>query len=227
MTGTDVDTAVQAILGDSARGHWSLAQIQQWIHEGEVEHAIAAPASVTHTVNLSPTAASATQQLPAQYSKLLDIVQNMGADGSTPGRAITFTSLDRLRAVKPNWRTETGSEVRHFMRDERDERTYFLWPTPADSIKVESIVMALPVPLTALSDVLTVGDAYLGSMTDYVLHRAYASDAEDAQNANLSTMHFAAFAQKLGIKTTNWKAASPVRNSGESPTYPVVAKEGQ
>jgi hypothetical protein len=226
MQASAVDAGVQAVLEDASREHWTLANIYQWIYEGELVLAEFAPKALTQTVDITLTSREVKHALAVGHSKLIDVTHNLGSDGTTPGRAITFTGLDRLQAVRPSWRSEEGSYVRHFMVDERDPRTWYTWPLVASTWHVEARVIVAPAVVTALTDTLATDESYLPALIDYVLHRAYAKDAEEAANGQLSGAHYAAFASKIGMKIQKWAAASPARNSGESPQYPVVEKTG-
>jgi hypothetical protein len=226
MLGSDVDAGVQAVLNDSAREHWTLTNIKQWIYEAELVLGEFAPRALTRTVDITIASGEVTHALDTDYAKLLEVVANMGADGETPGRAISYTALDRLAAVKPKWRIERGPAIRHYMTDERDQRTWYTWPGVASEWHVEARVILAPQIISGLTDTLAADDSYLPAMIDYALHRAYAMDAEEAMNLQLAGAHYGAFASKIGMKIQKWSSAGPGRNSGESPQYPVSEKTG-
>jgi hypothetical protein len=65
---------------------------------------------------------------------------------------------------------------------------------------------------------LSIPDIYADPLLNYVLYRAYAKDAEFAQNQQLSASYLQIFQGMLGIKTQKDAAYSPDLNSkGASP----------
>jgi hypothetical protein len=197
-----------------------------WLHQGEIEILTHAPTAGATTANLEIEGGQVQQTLPVQYWALLDITTNLGIAGTTQGRDITRTSLDRMQAAKPSWRRDRSREVRHYMQDERDERTFYVWPALQATAVVEARLVVQPVLSSDLADVLTVGDKWLNAMVDYVLYKAFSQDGEEASNLDRAMTHYMAFAQTIGLKLQKRAKAGPGGNAPQNPAYPLTEKNG-
>lgn len=78
---------------------------------------------------------------------LPELVRNMGADGTTPGRAIP-PPADRQRfdAIYPDWHASTGTSVRQWFYNPQDPLTFMVYPgvAPGESVWVDAHVVAPP-----------------------------------------------------------------------------------
>lgn len=224
MTGDDIKADVQAILVDTGI-QWSEANLLLWINAGGRDIATFKPKATTLRQDITLAANVTKQALPAGAIQVLDLTCNMGADGATPGRAITVVAADRLAAARPGWRGDKGDVVKHLVIDDRDPKAFIVWPAPKTALHVEGLVHNQFTPITALAQTISLDDSYRNALGEYVLHCAYAMEGEDI-DVGLSAAHYAKYAQIIGIQIKQQKRASAAANSAEAPTYPANDKAG-
>lgn len=222
MKGDDIISDVQAVL-DDAGIQWDPVRILLWINAGGRDIATYKPKATTVRQNVQLAAGVTKQAMPAGTIAVLDLFANMGANGATPGRAITVVSEDRLRAVRPGWRSEQGDAVKHLVQDDRDGSGYAVWPAPKTALYVEALLHKQYVPIVLAADTIGLDDSYRNALNEYVLHMAYAMEG-DALNVQLAEAHYAKYAQIIGIQIKQQKRASAAANSTENPVFPVVDK---
>jgi hypothetical protein len=224
MTGDNIKADVQAVL-DDAGIQWADANLLTWINAGGRDIASYKPKATTLRAAITLTSGVSKQALPAGAIAVLDLTVNLGTSGTSIGRAITPVSEERLRAVRPGWRADTGAAVKHLVQDDRDAGFFTVWPAPNAALQVEALLHKHYTPIAALGDTLTLDDSYRNALGEFVLHMAYAMEG-DSMSAELSAAHYAKYAQTIGIQVQRQKRASSAANSTENPAYPAVDKNG-
>ena len=224
MTGQEIDDIVTGLLQDAGYNQWTREDRLRWINAGVRDIATHKPKATTISQNLMLSANSARQAVPADVIQLLDLNCNMGEDGSTPGRAISTVTAERMNAAIPVWRKQKGSQVRHLVVDDRDPSAFYVWPSPSRAIYVEALVHKHPVAITAMSNTLPLDASYQNALVDFVMHMAYSQEAEMPERLSMAAAHYAKYAQTLGIQVQRQKKASAPANSAESPVHPAVDK---
>jgi hypothetical protein len=224
MTGDDIKTDVQATLVDAGI-RWSTANLLLWINAGGRDIASNKPKAVTARQNIQLAANVTKQPMPAGVVQVLDLYQDMGADGLVPGRSISVVLEERLRAARPGWRIEKGTAVKHLVQDDRDPTSFNVWPAPSATRYVEALVQKQYVPIVALANALPLDDTYRNPLGDYVLSCAFAMEGAD-QNASLAAAYYAKYAAGLGMQIKQQKRAAATTNSAENPAHPAVDKNG-
>lgn len=225
-TGTEIDREARALLQDKDTVHWEAVDMIDWINAFQRDLVTHKPKAGTVTKNLDIVANEARQSVPAATIEVLDIFTNMGADGATPGRAITLTTMERLAASKPNWRRDTGAAVRHWMRDDRDASVFYVWPQVTTATKAEGRTVDHPTAITALGNALTAGTEYRNAAVHFVLFKAFSQDAADTLHAELAAAHYGIYASTIGLQVKTQKKASAGANSTVNPAHPAVDKNG-
>lgn len=135
----------------------------------------------------------------------LDFVRNMGANGSTPGRAIP-KPVDRrmIDVTRPDWHTITGPRVRQVVYDPKTPKHFYVEPgVPADTqvwIEVAYTARPMPIPNTGTPEaplyawddpspdttLISLTDEWVEDLVNYVCARAcmkkseFAADKQDA-----------------------------------------------
>jgi hypothetical protein len=226
MLGSDIDTEARLIVQDSDPVHWTPAYMLQSINAGMRDIVTHKPKANTRVGLLTLVANSASQTIPDTSIQLLEVLCNMGVNGTTPGRAITLTSVERMNAAKLDWRRDRAQAVRHYMPDDRDPRVFLVWPAPSAAIKVQARTCDQPTAIDDLADPLPIGDEYRNALVEFVMFRLYSQDAEDSENAQLAAAHYGMYANTLGIQVKQLKAMSAGANSTANPAYPAVDKNG-
>jgi hypothetical protein len=214
-------------LQDNTSVRWPVNELVRYLNDGQREIVLYRPDAMVTNAAISLVAGS-KQALPANGTKLIEIVRNTG--GSR--RSVRLVNREILDSQAPNWHNITGStEILHFMYDPRDPKIFYVYPPAADSgASLDAVYAALPTDVaepadgalyTAVTGNISVPDIYGNVIQDYVLYRAYSKDSEYAGNAARAQAHYGAFANALGVEmkaTVNFQP-STVAN----PNRPMAA----
>lgn len=193
-------------LQDTTSIRWPVAELVRYLNDGQREIIVHRPDAMV--TNASQTlSAGSKQTIPTNGSKLIDVVRNTAGNK----KAVRLCSREILDAQSPGWHSLAGvTEVKHYMFDPRDPKTFYVYPPAAASgASVELVYSALPTDVTepaegadytAVSGNISVPDIYGNVLQDYVLYRAYMKDSQYAGNSGRATAHYSAFANALGIE---------------------------
>lgn len=221
ITVTQLLNRVSVILQDPTNVRWPQAELLDWVNDGQREIATYKPNAFVK--NESKQLVTGTKQtLPADGVSLIDVVRNMGTNGSTPGNAIRAVSREILDSQIPGWHASTAAAtVKHFIYNPLDPKTFYVYPPQPNAAQnqVEMVYVASPTDAT-LNSTITLDDIYLSALVNYVLFRAYSKDAEFAANVQLSQGYFAMFKGNLEGKVTAEAATNP--NIALAPFNPNV-----
>jgi hypothetical protein len=196
------------VLNDPNAVRWADNELLGWLNLGQTVLAGIKP-DASATVASAQLVAGTKQTVPTAAVRPPTLRRNMGANGSTPGPAIEYVSLDHLDAFIPNWHTSaTSGTVKAYALDERTPRVFYVYPPqPATPHYVEMSYPTIPAALANTSTAISVGDEYEPLLIDYILYKAFAKDAEEG-NAQRAEMHRAAFFGQLGVKASSDAAVS-------------------
>lgn len=187
----DLLTRVTDTLQDDSHIKWSLEELLRYLNDARRTVAIFRPdlyaTKVTHVL-----VQGGVQTVPTDGLKFLNGIRNVSAVGVI-GRAVRIAQRETIDQTRPMWHQEAPStDLRHFMIDERDPRTFYCYPPAAAGHKMDIIYAKRPVDI-AIGDVLTadlgVEDVYADVFHDLVCYRAYNKDAEFAGNAERADRH--------------------------------------
>ena len=201
-TGANILARVESILQDTSNVRWTEAELLNYLNDGQREIANLAPsATATHT-NLALVVGT-KQTLPDDGLKLIDVVRNMSAAGSsaTGKRTIRLVSKDIIDTQNPDWHNPTvtgdathSTTVKHFMFNEDSPLNYYVYPgASSTSTFVEIIYSKRPTDLANTSATIAVPDNYSNALIDYTLFRAFLKDSEHAGNAQRAGTHYQLF----------------------------------
>lgn len=232
MKVSDIIDRARILLNDQDGTRWLDAELVSWINDAQKLIAIHRPdASVA--LSALTLAAGTKQQIPTDGFRLLDVIRNVGSDGSTPGRSIRIVDREVLDSQDPLWHTATQSgTIKHFIYDNRSPKTFYVYPPAVSGTKIEAMYSVSPAvitynagsPTTTLNTDLAISDIYLEVVLNYVMYRSYSKDAEFSQNPQLATGYLQTVFSILGIKTQKDVAFSPDLNSkGGSPSPGLTA----
>lgn len=136
------------------------------------------------------------------------------------GQAVTPVRMPDMDASFRNWRAQAPGLAQHYMHDERDPRTFYLYPpapfyNPSSPVIGEIVYSAdpgyddatLPIP---------VDDIYEQALMDFVLARAYAKNTKRGDLAK-SQAYDASFYARIGSKSkTQFQYAGGVTNDASA-----------
>lgn len=213
------------ILQDSTSVRWPLPELVRYLNDGQREVILYRPDSTVTTSNLTLVAGS-KQTLPANASKLIEVIRNNSA---TQKAAVRLVNREILDAQEPDWHSKTQvAAVKHYMYDPRNPLEFYVYPPASTTAVLEIVYSKYPTDVTApgindeladITDTVDVPDIYSNVLQDYVLYRAYSKDAEYAGNAQRATAHYSAFANALNIEVQGTIGASP--NPVGNPNMPM------
>ncbi len=176
-----------------------------------------------HTLNASMVLATgAKQAIPAGGTQLANVEHNLGVDGVTDGRAISLVDRLTLTRIDPDWVTATGTAVQHYVHDQRDPKTFYVYPRPAGAWYVNIAYHAVPAETIVANidtDTLPIDDLYDTPMHDFIVGYALLKNTKAGDTAKAGyflqrfeavtgiqlqrSMEFAPLDQKADTKAPN------------------------
>jgi hypothetical protein len=188
-------------LRDAGNAQWSAAELLGWLNDGQRQIAIL-KSDANVTVSVVQLVQGTRQTVPLACILLLDVVRNMGTNGSTPGAPITYIKRRDLDLERPTWHADTASAtVQHFTYSQKVPGYYFVYPPQPNSNRgyVELEFNAVPVDVL-IGDAISISDIYSTALMEYVLFRAYGKESKSASNASKSKDHYGLFLTSLGMQ---------------------------
>ena len=208
ITVSSVLARCAVLLQDPTNIRWPQAELLDWLNDGQREIALYKPNAFVK--NQSKQMSSGTKQaLPADGVSLIDVVRNMGTNGTTPGAAIRAVSREILDSQTPEWHTATASaSAKHFVYSVLDPKNFYVYPPNTGTGHVEIIYVAAPADAT-LVGTITLDDIFVTALVNYILYRAYSKDAEFAANASAAQAYYQAFQGNLAGKAGAEAGSNP------------------
>lgn len=211
-------------LQDQTSVTWPVAELVRYLNDGQREIILQRPDASVTSASLT-LAAGAKQTLPANGTKLIEVVRNTA--GTRGG--VRLVSRDLLDRQMRGWQSITGvTDILHYMYDVRDPKTFYVYPPAAASgASVEIIYSALPTDVTepadgatftAVTGNISVPDIFGNALADYILFRAYSKDSEDAGNAQRSQGHYTLFANSIGMELKATVSVGPSNAGSQDPS---------
>lgn len=138
------------------------------------------------------------QDLPDDGLRLVDI------RSTAAGGVIRNRDREVVSELYPDWYGTTGSLTPEaFIYDEREPKTFFLFPGAAAGLEINIVYSATP-PVRVEGDIAA-GDAdldsvYSNAIIEYMLYMAHSKDFEYSEQAK-AQMHYTMFSSILGLKS--------------------------
>ncbi|NIT57172.1 MAG: hypothetical protein GWN00_13345 [Aliifodinibius sp.] len=179
---------------------WTETELMTWAKDGEKEIVKIKPDAnaVIESVQLGSGSA---QTLPSRAIQLLDVLSNMGTNGSTRGNIISVVERSLMDAIQPDWMITTAADVvTHVIYDpKRVPKIYWVYPQSTGNNYIEIITGKLPDNGSNLiSDDLEVGEEYENALLHYILAMAFAKDSDIPQSGERMVGHMTTFLNMLG-----------------------------
>lgn len=211
MAGISVATLIERagfLLQDEEFVRWTIPELISWINEAAGALVTMRPSAGAQVVVL--TLKAGTQQLlDDKVVQLLDVVRNLEADETTPGRAIRLAERHLFDSSDPDWHTRPGKAViKHYIYDDRTPNVFYVYPPALDGIKVQASLTSMPTLVTDQTDTLELDNQFESALVNYVVFRAMAKDSEYANGA-IATGYYQAFQAALGGKDAGEQSVSP------------------
>lgn len=228
MLGSDIVSRLRLVVNDADAIRWTSAELVLWINDGCRYIALKRPdsCSVNGTMSLAAGSKQSVAGLSPAGLRVLDIVR-----ATATGRAIRLVDREVLDTQLPTWHAASQGVPTNWVFDNRDPKTFYVYPPAAANTQIELIYARNPVALASESELASVtlspDDIYIDPLVNYVLYRVYGKDADFAQNAQLSAGYLAACRAALGDKTGTDAAFSPDFNAtGGRPTPGAASGSG-
>lgn len=204
----DVITSAGDLLLDEDHVRYPVDELIRWSNEA-MGAILGRKPSAFSTITVVSLAQGTKQTLPAGSKVLLDVIRNIKADGTTPGRAIRRSDRQQLDDVDPTWHTaKPKSEIRNYTYDDRISDTYYVYPPAVAGTKVELAHAVLPAEIMNITGILQIGLEYKAAVVNYLCYRANSKESEYS-NPAAAVAFYQAFEAELGNKTAADMMASP------------------
>ena len=184
---------------------WDYQDLINWYNLGTRQIVSIDPRANPITVAIK-LASGIKQAIPGGGIALLDVIRNMGADGSTPGRAIVQTTLEALRRSYPSYSTETATAtIYNWMPDVADRTIFRVYP-PADGTSYAELEYG-KVPTIVVYDAggdwqsayIGVKENYIDALMNYLLSRAFGKDTDIPGNIGKAGYYYGLFITGMGL----------------------------
>lgn len=190
------------LLNDPSFIRWPKQELLDYFNDASRAIVLVRPDAFCKNVSFS-CAAGTKQTLPAEALRLIEVIRNAS------GTVIRHVPRKALDDSYPDWHSgTTATKVAAYTYDERDPKTFYLYPGPAAAHSIDVVYSVAPTTkvLTDVENVSTpavadLDDIYINPLIDFILYRAFSKDSEYAANGNNATSHYNAFMQQLGDKT--------------------------
>ncbi len=233
MKASEIMDRAQRLIQDATNVRWPLVELLIWLNDAQREIVLQKPSalSVSRVLTLQ---AGTWQKLPDDALTLLKIIRNIAAvdddtGARTGGRAIRIVSRDVLDSQQADWHTSDSTHfspiVKHYIYDEEDTTSFYVFPGNNGSGKVEALLSISPTRIAIdggdeaeaiESYELPIGlpDIYSNAILDYICYRCYSKDAQYTANMQRAVAHYQQFANSIGIKANAEALNSPNMDSG-------------
>jgi hypothetical protein len=216
LTAQNILDRASMIIQDLTNVRWPQSELLNWLNDSRRELAVLRPDIYSQSSALS-LASGAKQSLPTGGLRLMDVPRN------TSGAAVTVTHRGFLDQQNPTWHTSItpSTTIKHFMVDERDPSTFWVYPPAASGASVEIIFQSTPSDYSASSTLSAYEELYGGAFVDYVCYRAFSKDSEYAGNAQRALAHYGQYTNALGLgRQTDFGYSANQNNIGGARNNP-------
>lgn len=225
MKASEIMMRASRILLDEDYTRWTMTELADWVTDALREVALQVPTATARNIVIALVEGT-RQRLPDNCQQLLRVVRNVDVEGDNRVGKGVLTIVDRrlLDSQDPNW--HDGQYVRfkpyarHFVFDETDPLTFYVWPGNDGTGNIEAVVSVIPKAvaadegadaetLTSYGMTIDILDVYANLLLDYTLYRAYCKDSQNAGAAQRAALYYQQFATALGIKSNSAMMNSP------------------
>jgi hypothetical protein len=204
--------AVQLL--DLSNVRWTRAELLDWINAGQKQIVILSP-NATNKTSVYKLVAGTRQVIPSDGWTLLDVIRNMGTNGTTPGRTIRVVSEELMDNFDVNWHaSQSATTVRNVIFNQQDQTVFYVYPPNNGNGYIQ--INYSPVPPTILleTETISLNDIFMPVLLDYVLYRACSKDAEYAPGLQLAAGYLQTFLASMQAKSTSELSNSPNNKLG-------------
>jgi len=188
-------------LWDASNIQWPPA-VLLWYLNYAVREIVNLKPEAGNVIGIIPLVAGTRQSVPAAWNDLVNLKRNMGANGATPGLAITEIHVDTIDRTIPDWHAwPPDPVVRYVIDDDRDPRSFDVFPPqPVATLQqVEAIGSAYPLKVTdPVNGMFPLQAEYEVPTADYMIYRALYESTSIPNALTKATSSLNKFMQYLG-----------------------------
>lgn len=212
MIAAEIMARAAADLNDLEHTRWPEPDLLGFVNDARRAVALLRPDALSETRAVELAAGNTRQVIPDDALRLLDVIRNLGADGVTPGQAVTLIKREALDAANLFWHGASGaSTIDHFSFDERLPRVFYVSPPPAAGVHLDLALALAPADLSAASEDLGLPDTFAEPVREYLMYRAWGRNLSDATDRARAESHLSRFYLALGEEAKAAVLLSPNR----------------
>lgn len=201
ITSNEILNRCNKLLNDNGFIRWTKAELLDYLNDAQRAIVLRRPDAYTTDDDTFACVAGTKQTLPADALRLIDIPRN-GTGRAIKGPYVRGVLDDNY----PTWYAgNTATEAELFIYDERNPKTFYLYPGVVNATVLTVVYSTAPAAITMVQNdadqVISLDDIFVNALIEWVLYRCYMKDAEYASNSNNSQMHLSAFKAQLGEKS--------------------------
>ncbi len=200
ISASSIADRASALLNDLNKVHWSGPFLMDGINTAQREIVRLKPVANTLTFNYQ-TVPGTKQTIPAGNLSLVHAGRNMGADGATSGRVITFVDKHKLDQYLPDWQAApANSEAVHYTQIKGENKDFYLFPPqPNTPWEIEITCNVLPDNVLDASDPITLDDEYQDAIFYYIMFYSHSQESKSAEKSKAAGF-YNLFLTTLGIQ---------------------------
>lgn len=195
---------VRILINDPDSVRWSDAELLGWLNDGQLQIVAVRPDAKAAKLDYVVTA-GVEQTLPTGYTKLLDVIQNVG------GRAVTLIQRQAMNDFDPDWYSADGDATKHFMYDAQAPKSFEVYPPAVAGNKLRILAAAIPTDCATTASPIDIDDIYQGPLVDWVCYRAWIKNTDSPADGAKAANAISTFMQALTGKTQSDGATQPAR----------------
>ena len=147
---------------------------------------------------------------------LRSVAYNLGANGTTIGRAIQMYDLMTLSSQTPGWTTATGAEVEMVLYDKENPKLWYPYPRPSGTWYVMESYFATPADVSAANidhvtnGLLMVDDEYSLPMQNGIVAYALLKNQKSGGDQSKAPFYMGLFGSDIGVSYEKLIGAMPM-----------------
>lgn len=202
LTVDQVLARAASTLLDELKVRYTATDMVRFLSDAQRRVCVLKPSAYSTTLTIGLIAGT-KQTLPGTARRLLNVLCNTDAGGTTPGRSILPIKREVLNAENINWHFKPlGRAIEHFVYEPQlDPTVFYVYPAPSSpSSQYIRCVFALQPPECTVGGALSIEEMWHDVLADYVVARVISRDGEAGNQLQRAQLHMTAFYNGLGMK---------------------------
>ena len=207
-----IDEAEKTLF-DETNIRWSATELLSYLNNASRHICMLKPDAYTQNAVIQMAASETKNSIPADGIRLKRPVRNMGSNGLTPGRVITWAPIEQLDKTNPSWHNDAANaEILHFLQDENDPKNFYVYPPqPAAAMGYAEIIYFATPPEVLIGASIPLDDVYKDAYMFYILSAAHSKETPEASPERAGS-YYNLFIQAIGLKTAGENAMDSTKD---------------